>query len=331
MGEATKTVPYVMDARKTYGFTSAAARRATPTTRRAGHRTSARGRPRRDPRRPRPLPRRDHADAAGLRRRQGRGRARLRHRPARRDRRAAAARGQDRRARDGRADRADQPLPHDAARAPTSAPRARSGGRWAATPTSPPCAAPASGPSRPSRRSPSRRNAGIVAEVEPFPKTSSRRDRAGRHPGAGRDGTAGAPAPRGQSGDPLPSQPSPARRRRDARPGDAGRRAVALTRFEGGELLPLRIFHLNVDAGEPDVSITQSVSRRSSASTRPARRHRVAGGPGRDPHRAHHQPDRAPQGAQKDFASRRGLLMMVGQRRRLLDYLRRRRSRATSG
>ena len=26
---------------------------------------------------------------------------------------------------------------------------------------------------------------------------------------------------------------------------------------------------------------------------------------------------------QKDFASRRGLLMMVGQRRRLLDYLRR--------
>ena len=35
------------------------------------------------------------------------------------------------------------------------------------------------------------------------------------------------------------------------------------------------------------------------------------------------QPDRPSEPHQKDFHSRRGLLVMVGQRRRLLDYLKR--------
>ena len=50
-------------------------------------------------------------------------------------------------------------------------------------------------------------------------------------------------------------------------------------------------------------------------------RYRFARGSGGHSVRAHQQPDRALKGHKKDFHSRRGLLVMVGQRRRMLDYL----------
>ena len=50
-------------------------------------------------------------------------------------------------------------------------------------------------------------------------------------------------------------------------------------------------------------------------------RYRLARGAGRDPVGTHPQPDRPSRQHKKDFHSRRGLLVMVGQRRRLLDYL----------
>ena len=52
-------------------------------------------------------------------------------------------------------------------------------------------------------------------------------------------------------------------------------------------------------------------------------RHGLRVGPGRAAHRAHQRADRAPARPPKDHHSRRGLLMLVGKRRRLLRYLER--------
>ena len=60
----------------------------------------------------------------------------------------------------------------------------------------------------------------------------------------------------------------------------------------------------------------------------PRDRHRFARGADRAAHRAHQPPDRAPKVHTKDHHSRRGLLMLVGRRRRMLDYLRSHRRRA---
>jgi tRNA pseudouridine55 synthase len=45
LGEATKTVPFVMDGRKRYRFTVAGARNATPTTPKAGSSSTSEARP----------------------------------------------------------------------------------------------------------------------------------------------------------------------------------------------------------------------------------------------------------------------------------------------
>ena len=58
-------------------------------------------------------------------------------------------------------------------------------------------------------------------------------------------------------------------------------------------------------------------------------RHRLPGSPGRAPQRAHQLPHRHFKTHAKDHHSRRGLLKLVGQRRRLLDYLKRKDSTAT--
>ena len=50
-------------------------------------------------------------------------------------------------------------------------------------------------------------------------------------------------------------------------------------------------------------------------------RHRFAGSSGCDPVVAHRDPDRHFKGHKNDNHSRRGLLMMVAQRRKLLDYV----------
>lgn len=50
-------------------------------------------------------------------------------------------------------------------------------------------------------------------------------------------------------------------------------------------------------------------------------RHRLAGGPGRHPHRAHRQLTEHLKVHPNDKHSRLGMYKMVGKRRRLLDYL----------
>ena len=94
MGEATKTVAYVMDARKSYGFTLRFGE-ARDTDDAAGAVIATSDRRPSDDEIRGALPqfqRRDPAGSAAICGRQGPGRARLRHCPPRRDRRAGAAR-----------------------------------------------------------------------------------------------------------------------------------------------------------------------------------------------------------------------------------------------
>jgi hypothetical protein len=102
-----------------------------------------------------------------------------------------------------------------------------------------------------------------------------------------------------------------------------GNRLVALvTRRErrnpsGARLQPLiRKEYYDVDYGGTQEELIQRIRHQG-------RRHRFAGSPGRHPQRAHQEPHEHLQGHKKDHHSRRGLLLMVGQRRRLLDYLKR--------
>ena len=100
---------------------------------------------------------------------------------------------------------------------------------------------------------------------------------------------------------------------------------VALARLEGAELSPVRVF-------QPEPMPTESRRCRSP----PERKQAII-----KDYATHEGDTGSPEvqvailterildltehlkAHQKDFASRRGLLMMVGQRRRLLDYLRR--------
>ena len=87
--------------------------------------------------------------------------------------------------------------------------------------------------------------AGIVSRGDPAPDTRSRGDRAGRHPGTGRHGTAGSPAPR-RAEHPRAAAAHLGRGRTGLHcPGHAVRRARGAGRFDEGELAPVRIFHLN--------------------------------------------------------------------------------------
>ena len=100
---------------------------------------------------------------------------------------------------------------------------------------------------------------------------------------------------------------------------------IALARLEGVELSPMRVFQHWPDA-ERKPRMTITAERKQTLITDYATHDGDTGSPevqvailtdrilGLTEHLKLHQ---------KDFASRRGLLMMVGQRRRLLDYLRR--------
>ena len=150
-------------------------------------------------------------------------------------------------------------------------------------------------------------------------------DRAGRHPGVGRHGTAGAQAPvravgshdagpGGRRGGRGGDGPGDACRRADrpgtprghgAQPGarlpqwpDADRKpTVTITAERKQSIITDYATHTG-DTGSPEVQVAILTDRILSLTE----------------HLKLHQ---------KDFASRRGLLMMVGQRRRLLDYLKR--------
>ena len=100
---------------------------------------------------------------------------------------------------------------------------------------------------------------------------------------------------------------------------------IALARLEGMELSPVRVFQTGpMPTGIPRMTIT--AERKQALISEYATHEGDTGSPevqvailteritGLTEHLKAHQ---------KDFASRRGLLMMVGQRRRLLDYLRR--------
>ena len=99
LGEATKTVPFVMDGRKLYRFTVQLGRGARHRRRRRPRHANQRNPPERgrDPRRAARLHRHHRASPAAIFRHQGRGRARLRSCPRRRNGRARATRGADHR------------------------------------------------------------------------------------------------------------------------------------------------------------------------------------------------------------------------------------------
>ena len=111
LGEATKTVPYVMDGAKVYRFTVAwGEERSTDDLEGPVTQTSDRAPRSRDPRAAAEIHRRHHADAAAILGDQDRRRPRLRSGPRGRGRGHPAARGRDRPLRPDRLDGADRTL-----------------------------------------------------------------------------------------------------------------------------------------------------------------------------------------------------------------------------